>query len=63
VTILGPADLDAEVEIETGSGGIETDYSMKVLVKEHDSLRGTIGEGRGLIRVDTGSGSVRLQRR
>ena len=63
VTIVGPADLGAEVELEAGSGGIETDYTMTIVSKEHGYLRGTIGDGRGRIKVDTGSGGVSLLRR
>jgi len=63
VTILGPADLGAQVELETGSGSIQSDYAMTMTSKEHGYLRGTIGDGRGRIRVDTGSGGVSLRRR
>jgi lia operon protein LiaG len=63
VTILGPADLGAQVELETGSGSIQSDYAMAVGSKDHGYLRGTIGSGGGRIRVDTGSGGVSLRRR
>jgi lia operon protein LiaG len=63
VTIVGPADLGAAVELETGSGGIQTDYAMSHLSREHGYLQGTIGDGRGRIKVDTGSGGVRLLQR
>jgi lia operon protein LiaG len=63
VTILGPADLGAQVELETGSGSIQSDYAMMVDTKDHGYLRGTIGSGGGRIRVDTGSGGVSLRRR
>jgi hypothetical protein len=33
------------------------------LRREHGYLRGTIGDGRGRIEVETGSGSVRLASR
>jgi DUF4097 and DUF4098 domain-containing protein YvlB len=63
VTILGPADLGAQVELETGSGGIQSDYAMTLASKDHGYLRGTIGNGHGRIKVDTGSGGVSLRRR
>ena len=63
VSIVGPAELGAQVELETGSGGIQTDYAMTVASKDHGYLRGTIGDGRGRIKVDTGSGGVSLRRR
>jgi len=63
VTILGPPDLGAEVEVETGSGSIHTDYALVLTHKEHGYLQGTIGDGRGHIKVDTGSGGVSIRRR
>ena len=63
VTIVGPADLGADVELETGSGHIESDFAMTITSKDHGYLRGTIGNGRGRIRVDAGSGGVSLRQR
>jgi lia operon protein LiaG len=63
VTISGPPDLAATVELETGSGEIEIGYPVVRMKQEHGYLRGTIGDGRSGIQVDTGSGSVRLSSR
>jgi DUF4097 and DUF4098 domain-containing protein YvlB len=63
VAISGPPDLGATVDLETGSGGIEIGYTVSRMKREHGSLRGTIGDGRSSIRVDTGSGSVSLSSR
>jgi len=63
VTIMGPADLGARVELETGSGSIQSDYAMTIANKDHGYIRGTIGDGRGRIKVDTGSGGVSLRQR
>lgn len=63
VTLTGPPDLSATVEVETGSGGIDMDYTVSHLKRDHGYLRGTIGDGRARIAVDTGSGSVRLASR
>jgi len=60
VTLRVPANLDATVDIETGSGGIESDFDVKVSRMERRALRGTIGSGKGRIRIESGSGSVRL---
>jgi len=62
VTIRAPADLGAEVDIETGSGGIDVDFPVQVRSVRRDHMEGVIGDGRGTIRVDTGSGGVRLIR-
>jgi hypothetical protein len=63
VTIEGPADLSAAVKLETNGGSIESDYPLTLRHREEGSLEGTIGDGRGQIHVDTGSGAVRLKRR
>jgi len=59
VTISGPPDLAAVLELETGSGGIEVGYPVARMKRDHGALRGTIGDGRARIHVDTGSGAVR----
>lgn len=62
VTIRAPASLGATVDIETGSGGIDLDFPVEVRSVRRDRVRGTIGDGRGEITIDTGSGSIRLLR-
>jgi hypothetical protein len=53
--------VDATVGIRTGSGRIETDFPILVRTQARRELSGVIGEGRGTIQVNTGSGSVRLR--
>lgn len=60
VTLRLPAALGATVDIETGSGGIDTDFEVKVQRMERHALRGTVGTGRGRVRIEAGSGTVRL---
>lgn len=60
VTLRIPGSSGAAVDIETGSGGIETDFEVKVARVERHALRGTFGDGRGRIRIESGSGRVRL---
>ena len=62
VTVRAPAGLGATVDIETGSGGIDLDFPLEVRSVRRDHVRGTIGDGRGEIKIDTGSGGVRLIR-
>jgi lia operon protein LiaG len=62
VTLRLPASLGAEVDIDTGSGGISTDVPVTVTRRERDRLVGRIGDGRGRIVIDAGSGGVRLMR-
>jgi hypothetical protein len=61
VTLRLAAGLDASVDIRTGSGRIETDFPVQVTAHHRRALRGVIGQGRGTIQVNTGSGSVRLR--
>lgn len=63
VVVYMPADLEAEIEVDTGSGGIDVDFPLTVTEVERTHLVGRIGDGGGKIRIDTGSGSVRLLRR
>lgn len=60
VTLAVPEGLSAQVEIETGSGGIDLGFPVQVRRLESDHIVGTIGDGRGRLRIDTGSGSIKL---
>jgi lia operon protein LiaG len=62
VTLGVPAALGAELDIDTGSGGIETDVPITVSRRSRDHLTGRIGDGSGRIRIDSGSGTVRIKR-
>jgi lia operon protein LiaG len=62
VTVRLPGSLSANVDIETGSGGIDTDFSVQVTKFEQHHVVGRIGDGRGQIRIESGSGQVRLLR-
>jgi hypothetical protein len=60
VTLAIPDGLSAQVDIETGSGGIDLGFPVQVRRIESDHVTGQIGDGRGRLKIDTGSGSVRL---
>ena len=62
VTVRLPASLSANVDLETGSGGIDTDFSVQVTKFEQHHIVGRIGDGRGRIKIEAGSGQVRLLR-
>jgi DUF4097 and DUF4098 domain-containing protein YvlB len=62
VTLRIPESLGAAIDIDTGSGGIETDFPIQVTRRSRSHLTGTIGDGKGRIRIDAGSGGVRLRR-
>ncbi len=62
VTVRMPEDVGATVEVETGSGGIDVDLPIQIRSVRRDYLRGEIGDGRGTIVIDTGSGGIKLLR-
>jgi DUF4097 and DUF4098 domain-containing protein YvlB len=62
VSLTLPSSFDATLDIETGSGGISTDFAVRTTRMERDRLQGTVGNGSARLRVDTGSGSVQLRR-
>ena len=63
VTLRLPASLGATVDIETGSGGIDSDFEVKVSRMERHALHGTVGDGRARVKIEAGSGTVRLLKR
>ncbi len=60
VTLRVPGTLGAALDIDTGSGGIESEVPITMLRRESGELHGQLGDGRGHILIDTGSGGVRL---
>ena len=60
VSIRAPSSLGARVEIQTASGDIETDFPLQVTRGGRDHMVGTIGDGKGTIAIETGSGGIRL---
>lgn len=62
VTLTLPETLDATLHFETSSGGIEVDFPMQIRTWERDEVHGTVGNGRGEITVDTGSGDIIIRK-
>ena len=60
VTLKVPPTLAAEVDIETSSGDIETDFEVAVTRHARDHMTGRIGDGGGKIALETGSGGIKL---
>jgi DUF4097 and DUF4098 domain-containing protein YvlB len=62
VTLRLPSSTSATVDIETNSGGIQSDFDVSTSRADRHRLRGTIGGGHGRIKIQAGSGTVRLLR-
>jgi hypothetical protein len=61
VTLKVPPTAGAEVDLDTGSGDIDLGgLTLQVRRIEHDHVTGTLGDGRGRLSIETGSGNVRL---
>lgn len=60
VTLRVPPSLGASLDVDTGSGGIESDVPIRVTRRERDRLIGSLGDGQGRIAIDGGSGKVRI---
>jgi lia operon protein LiaG len=63
ITLRIPDSFGASVEFDTGSGGIDLDVPVQASRIERNYVRGTIGDGNGQVRLDTGSGGIRILRR
>lgn len=59
-TIRVPATLSAQIEAETNSGGFTTDFEIRTRRFNRNHIEGTIGDGKARIRLEAGSGSIRL---
>ncbi len=62
VTLTLPPTYGATLEVESGSGGVDVDFPVSARRVSSDHLSGTIGDGRGTLRIDTGSGGVRIRK-
>ena len=61
VTLRVPPTIGAEVDLDTGSGEFDLGgLTMQVRRLQEDHISGTIGDGRGKLSIETGSGNVRL---
>lgn len=62
VTIRVPTSLGATIDVDAGSGGVTTDVPITITHKDGSELSGTIGDGNGRIKIDSGSGRVRIRK-
>jgi len=60
VTVRAPAALGAELDVETGSGGFQSDFEISTRRVSRNHVEGRIGDGKASIRIEAGSGTIRL---
>jgi len=58
-----PNDAGAMLALEAGSGPLDVDMPMSGVRRDHGELSGKIGDGKGRIVIETGSGGIHLSRR
>ena len=59
-TLRVPSNFGAEFDIEASSGSIDVDVRHESFEIARDRVRGKIGDGHGMIKIDSGSGDVRI---
>lgn len=62
VTLHLPDGINATVDLETGSGDFNLEFPLQLVHKSEGNLRGKIGDGRGRIEIETGSGDISLMK-
>ena len=61
ITLLVPEFASADVVADTGSGSIDVDLpDIRTLRRERDNMRFKVGRGDAQVRLDTGSGRIRI---
>lgn len=60
VTVRAPAEFSAEIDAETGSGGFQTDFEIVTRRLSRNHMQGRIRDGKARVRIESGSGTIRL---
>lgn len=61
ITLLVPGRASAEVLADTGSGGIDVELpEISTFTRGRNEVRFRVGDGRSRVRLDTGSGAIRI---
>lgn len=62
VKLIVPDNFEADVDLRSVTGSVDTDLPIKVTSSKRNSLEGTIGDGGVSVEIDTTSGSIRIQK-
>jgi lia operon protein LiaG len=62
VRVKVPETLGAEIRLETGSGDFDVDFPVQLVRKGESTLVAKVGDGKGRVSIETGSGDVVLRR-
>jgi len=64
ITFLMPENASARVDAETNSGGVEVDVAGADISRhKRDHVRFEVGDGAADVRLDAGSGGIRIAMR
>ena len=62
IDVTAPTGFAGEVDLATHYGSVHTDHPVTISGEvTKKKIAGTIGEGRGHLRLETSSGSIRLR--
>ncbi len=61
VQFVLPDNASASIIADTGSGGVDVDLTGAMIkTKDRDRVELVVGDGEATVRLDTGSGSVKI---
>jgi hypothetical protein len=64
ITVTVPEDFGAELESNTGSGSIISDFPIQIRGRINPSrVRGTLGKGGGRLVMSSGNGNLEIRKR
>ncbi len=63
IRITFPSDFNGRIDASTGNGSLRSDFEISVLGRlDSQHVRGTIGKGGALVRLNTGNGSIEIRK-
>jgi DUF4097 and DUF4098 domain-containing protein YvlB len=63
IRVTLPADFNGRIDASTGNGSLRSDFEINVVGRlDAQHVRGTIGKGGPLLRLNTGNGTIELRK-